>query len=68
MYNKENIRDILEMFSDFKQPECNSKHPDPMTVSRMHNRMWRHSIKNHEDIEDIQNNSLMAIYRNFNSK
>ena len=67
VHNK-NIRDMLEMFSDFPNDECENGQPDPFTVSRMHNRMWRHSIKNRKDIADIQDNHLMGIYKNFNSK
>ena len=63
-----NIRDILNIFSDLKTCETTSDSSDPFTVSRMHNRMWRHSIKNYNDIKDIQDSNLMGIYKEFNSK
>ena len=63
-----NIRDMLEMFSDLKPSDNNTKSSEPFTVSRMHNRMWRHSIKNYDDIKDIQDSNLMGIYKEFNSK
>ena len=59
---------MLEMFSDFSNIDYEKGSQDPFTVSRMHNRMWRHSIKNIKDIVDIKENHLMGIYTNFNSK
>jgi len=63
-----NIRDMLEMFSDLKSSDSNINKSSPFTESRMHNRMWRHSIKNNNDIKDIKDNYLMGIYRDFNLK
>lgn len=68
-----NIRDMLEMFTDldnniYNNDENNQNKEDPFMISRMHNRMWRHSIKNFKDINDIKDHNLMDIYRNFNSK
>ena len=63
-----NIRDMLEMFSDLSSTDNDINKSRPFTESRMHNRMWRHSIKNHGDIVDIKANYLMGIYRDFNLK
>ena len=63
-----NIRDMLEMFSDLSSTDNDINKSSPFTESRMHNRMWRHSIKNHGDIVDIKANYLMGIYRDFNLK
>ena len=64
--HSKNIRDIIEIFSDIKGADAPK---DPITESRMHNRMWRHTIKNHNNINGIQSNDeLNSIYKNFNSK
>lgn len=67
--HSKNIRDIIEIFSDIKGADVAK---DPITESRMHNRMWRHTIKNHDNVllEKVMENKgeLNSIYKNFNSK
>ena len=65
-YHSKNIRDLLEIFSDIIIKDKSKS--DPFIESRMHNRMWRHSIKNKGDIKGIQQCKLMDVYKNFNSK
>ena len=65
-YHSKNIRDLLEIFSDIIIKDKSKE--DPFIESRMHNRMWRHSIKNIDDIKGIQQCKLMDVYKNFNSK
>ena len=69
-----NIRDMLEMFADDEKNDENNdtnndeNKGDPFMTSRMHNRMWRHSIKNFKDFNYSKDNNRRDIYRNFNSK
>lgn len=67
--HSKNIRDIIEIFSDIKGANLAK---DSITESRMHNRMWRHTIKNHDNLllEKVMENKgeLNSIYKNFNSK
>ena len=67
-YHSKNIRDLLEIFSDIIIKDKDKDKSDPFIESRMHNRMWRHSIKNIDDIQGIQECKLMDVYKNFNSK